>query len=274
MVLVLTTGLSFLVVTPFSTAIVSSGYKGGMDLDVMAHPVESTLTDLMITTCYVLGLHFYFSFGSIAYTAIAVFDVLCFVMCAILAFLGRRSSDFLNTIKESLMALTICSIVVNVTGILLLNASTRLEEIKEVFIVYPALIGTVGHVGLMVGSVLTTGLALGSLNAPTRKFTLIAPEIAGIWFGSAVIFALFSAITSFFYHQMEPTLFLRFTVFLMLVNVLACLAILLISIGIAMLTYARGLDPDAFAMPIRSSLADCATTAAILIALTIFPIVV
>ncbi len=267
MLLLTTTGLSFLIIAPISTMIISFGYRRGLDPDVLAYPVESTIADLLITSCYVISLYFYFNFGVTAFFTIAVFDSLLFIVGMIFVVTKRRSSYFVKTVKESLLALALCSIIVNVTGLILLNVSTAIEGAKEIFNVYPALIDTVGDVGSIVGSILTTKLALGSLKASFRNFRAILPEIGGAWAGSAVMFVLFSLIASIFYHPMDLFAFLKFTAFLLTINVLACGAIVVVSVSTAILTYTRGLDPDTFVIPIESSFADSMTTASVLVAL-------
>ena len=61
--------------------------------------------------------------------------------------------------------------------------------------------------------------------------------------------------------------FLKFSALLITANLIAVIAISLISFYLTILTYRRGLDPDNFGIPIESSLADGITTGALLIAL-------
>jgi len=50
-------------------------------------------------------------------------------------------------------------------------------------------------------------------------------------------------------------------------NIIAVAAIVLLSYGVAILTFQRGLDPDNFVIPLESSLADSMTSIALLVAL-------
>jgi len=63
---------------------------------------------------------------------------------------------------------------------------------------------------------------------------------------------------------------LRFTAALFTANIVAASIIILISFGVAVLTYQRGLDPDNFVIPIESSFADSVTTFSLLLALGLF----
>jgi mgtE-like transporter len=50
-------------------------------------------------------------------------------------------------------------------------------------------------------------------------------------------------------------------------NVLAVAAIVILTYSISILTFKRGLDPDNFVIPVESSLADSVTSLALLVAL-------
>jgi mgtE-like transporter len=63
------------------------------------------------------------------------------------------------------------------------------------------------------------------------------------------------------------TAFLNLALVLVVANVISVAAIVLVSYGISILTFKRGLDPDNFVIPIESSFADSATSIALLVAL-------
>jgi mgtE-like transporter len=54
---------------------------------------------------------------------------------------------------------------------------------------------------------------------------------------------------------------------LLIANIIAFVAITLVTFAISILTFKRGLDPDHFVLPLGSSLADAITTAALFAAL-------
>ena len=56
---------------------------------------------------------------------------------------------------------------------------------------------------------------------------------------------------------------------LLIANVIAVSAIILLSYGISILTFQKGLDPDNFVIPIESSLADSLMSIALLAALVL-----
>jgi len=63
--------------------------------------------------------------------------------------------------------------------------------------------------------------------------------------------------------------FINILTILMLANIIAVIGIVLLSYGISILTFQRGLDPDNFVIPIESSFADSLMSIALLISLVL-----
>ena len=137
--------------------------------------------------------------------------------------------------------------------------------------VYPAVIDTIGDVGSVVGSIATTRLALGMLSSSFKSIMKNTPEIVGGWLSSAVWFILFSLIS--FYSTHRAIVFqewLSLLSVLLTLNILAAPIMAVISYGVAVLTYRKGLNPDNFVIPIESSLSDSITTISLFVALSLF----
>jgi len=92
-------------------------------------------------------------------------------------------------------------------------------------------------------------------------------QISSAWAASVIIFAFFSIFSLLINSMFTPYSFLTFTSLLLITNVIAVAAIVLISYAVSILTLQKGLDPDNFVIPIESSLADSITSLALLIAL-------
>ena len=135
--------------------------------------------------------------------------------------------------------------------------------------VYPALIDTVGDVGSIIGSTVTTKLALGTIKP---KFSSIKRQLTVVfssWLASLVLFVCYALISSFANELTSLGGILQFVSQLLIANALAVAVMVCISYSIAIFTYKRGLNPDNFVIPIESSLADTVTTAAVLVALAL-----
>jgi len=250
-----------LILSLFTIAVSFVTFKKGLDPDVIEYPIMSTVADIFITICYVLTLNLMFYSKYIA-IAIGLFHVILALYTSLSSICDE---EFTKTIKESLLTLLSVALIVNITGTVLKRIS--LEGSKEIYTVYPALIDTVGDVGSVVGSTATTKLALGLLKPSFSAIRNHTTQIFSAWAASIVMFAFFSAFSLLINSVFTLHLFLVFAVLLLVTNIIAVTAIILISYAIAILTFQRGLDPDNFVIPIESSLADSITTVALLIAI-------
>jgi len=244
-----------------------TSFKRGLDTDVVVYPIMSTIADIIITLSYVFALSLFFLFGLVGRCIVVSFGLLLVTLA--LVFLPRciKNKSFIKTIKESLLTLFFVAFIVNVTGTVLKGVDKIVSSAKEIYIVYPALIDTVGDVGSVVGSTATTKLAVGLLKPSFRSILNHRKRIVATWIASIVMFILFSVISLLTQGMLTVQMFLRFTALLIATNLIAVIAIALVSFYVAILTFRRGLDPDNFVIPIESSLADGITTVALLIAL-------
>ena len=163
--------------------------------------------------------------------------------------------------------LLIVAFVVNITGTVLKQISSFVSERAEVITVYPALIDTIGDVGSVVGSTATTKLALGLLTPSLASMRSHAKNIFSAWSASLVVFIILAALSLTINGVFSADRILSLFSVLLLSNVIAVAAIVLLSYSISILTFKRGLDPDNFVIPIESSFADSITTIALLVAL-------
>jgi mgtE-like transporter len=108
---------------------------------------------------------------------------------------------------------------------------------------------------------------VGLLKPSFRSILNHRKRIVATWIGSIVMFILFSVISLLTQGMLTMQMFLRFSALLITTNLIAVIAIALVSFYVAILTFRRGLDPDNFVIPIESSLADSITTVALLISL-------
>jgi len=252
-----------LVLSLFTIAVSFATFRKGLDPDVIEYPIMSTVADIFITACYILTLNIY----SFSRYAVVLLGLLHFVLILYILSRNIRMGEFVKTIKESFVTLILMAFIVNVTGTILKRIS--LEGNKEVYTVYPALIDTVGDVGSVVGSTATTKLALGLLKPSFSAMRDHATQIFSAWAASIVMFLVFSVFSLSINAALTPINFLGFTALLLVTNVIAVSAIILVSYAVSILTFKRGLDPDNFVIPIESSLADSVTTVSLLIALSL-----
>lgn len=256
-----------LIITLITTKVSFMSFKKGLDPDVIVYPIMSTLADIIITLFYIITLSIFFLQNSFGKYVIAIISITTIAYG--IHILRRRihEEEFKKTIKESLITLFFVAFIVNITGTVLKRISIIVENRKEVYTVYPALIDLVGDVGSVVGSTSTTKLALGLLKPSFHAMKNHAIPIFAAWASSVIIFVLLSGLSLTMNGMLTLQSFLGFTSLLLVANVIAVATIILVSYSISILTFQKGLDPDNFVIPIESSFADSLTSIALLISL-------
>jgi mgtE-like transporter len=261
----MTLGLFFSLLT-IKVAFIS--FKKGLDPDVVVYPVMSTIADIFITLCYIAVLNLFF-FGDFGKWAIVIIGLVPVFLVLYILPKNMREVEFIKTLKESMATLVFVAIMANITGTVLNGISNFVADRKEIYTVYPALIGMVGNVGSVVGSTATTKLALGLLRPSFSSMRSHAKNILSAWIASIIMFVVL-AVSSLLIHDLfSLPSFSSFVSVLLVANIIAVAAIVLLSYAISILTFKRGLDPDNFVIPIESSFADSVTSVALLLALVL-----
>ncbi len=269
-VIMATMALSVVIISPLTLMVSFLSFRRGLDPDIILYPIQSTVTDLLITATYIVVVSLYVLFGAAGQYFVVSAGLLLLFVSAYLIRKNMRQSEFTKTIRESLMTLVFVAFIVNVTGSTLGRISEIVGARREVYTVYPALIDTMGDVGSVVGSTATTKLALGTLRSSFSSIKDHSVEIFGAWGASLVMYFAYSVLSLLIQGMFDFPRLLRFTALLFTANVVAASVIILISYAVAVLTFKRGLDPDNFVIPIESSLADSVTTFSLLLALGLF----
>ncbi|MEM3881292.1 MAG: magnesium transporter [Candidatus Bathyarchaeia archaeon] len=255
-----------LVITLLTIKVAFISFQRGLDPDIVVYPVMSTTADIIITLFYIAVLNIFF-FGFIGPWIIAAIALVHVLLCFYILPKNLHQLEFVKTIKESIATLLFVAFIVNVTGTVLKDISNFVENRKEVYTVYPALIDMVGDVGSVVGSTATTKLALGLLSPSFSSIRNHAKNIFSAWSASIMMFVILAILSLTMLGMFSLTSFLSLLLILLIANVIAVAAIMIVSYAVSILTFSKGLDPDNFVIPIESSLADSLTTVALLIAL-------
>jgi len=265
MVATLSLGLLVTLITVEFTFI---SFKRSLDPDTIVYPAVSTIANIVITFLYIAVLHLYFS-GPSGRWVIIMFGLINVFLVVFLIPLNIRDKEFQKIMKETVPTMLLIALLVNITGTLLKGVSNLAGNRREIYTVYPAMIDMMGDAGLVVSSAASVKLTLGVLTPAFGSIKNHAKNIVSSWASTLMLFVVLGVITlaitgSFTMSNLEDLLLI-----LVVSNVIAYLGIVLVSYGIAILTFKRGLDPDNFVIPVDSSLADVITTAALLVVLLI-----
>jgi mgtE-like transporter len=256
-----------LIITLVTMGVSSISFKYGLDSDVFLYPAVSAISDVLITLFYIFVLSLFFSpnpFGQWLIVSLGLFLMISALISVLTSF---REKEFTKTLKESFFTLIFVAVIVNITGTILSRISASVTKQSEVYIVFPALMAIIGDVGAVVGSTATTKLAVGLLDVSFSGMRNHLREIFCAWTASLIVFVFCSFLSLSISGTFSLELFLNFTFLLLVTNVIAASAIILISYAVALLTFQKGLDPDNFVIPIESVLADNITSIALLVTL-------
>jgi len=268
-VILATMALSVVFISPMTIAFSVLSFRRGLDPDVIVYPMISTVADIIDTACYIFSLKVFFTLNPFGYYLIGIMDLIFLSVVVYLLVKNVREEKFAKMIKEFLLTLLFVTFIVNVTGSFLDKISAHMRNGTQIYVVYPALITTIGGVGAIIGSTATTKLALGAIKPSFSSIRQHLNEIGGSWIASIAMFTIYSIASSFTSETTTLSNSLKFATQLLTTNILAVSAMVVIAYAVAISTYRRGLDPDNFVIPIESSLADSITTLSLLIALTI-----
>jgi len=268
-VILATMALTLIIISPLTVTVSSLSFRHGLDPDVILYPVESTVSDLLVTLSYFLVLNLFFSQGPAERYLIVLLGLLLVFAVAYILPKNIREPEFVETIKESILTLVLVAFIVNVTGSVLSKITEVVGGGREIYTAYPALIDTIGDIGAVVGSTATTKLALGTIKSTFFAIRNHATEIFGAWAASLIMFIVYSVLSLLIQGTFSLNTFLTFTALLFTANLMAASSIIIVAYMAAILTFQRGLDPDNFVIPIESSLADGITTISLLAALSL-----
>jgi mgtE-like transporter len=257
-----------LLITLITVKVAFVSFKRGLDPDTIVYPASSTVADIVITLIYIGILNLYF-LGSLGRDAIVAFGLINVILVLIILPFNLRQSEFVKVIKESVGTMLLVALLVNITGTFLKGINNIAQNRPAIYTVYPAMIDMMGDVGLVVGSAATTKLALGVLSPSFSSIKNHAKNIFSAWTASILLFMLLGILALGLNGIFSLQVAFHLLLILFIANVISFTLIVLISYGISILTFKRGLDPDNFVLPVGSSLADILTTIALFVALLV-----
>ncbi len=265
-VIVCSMGLSILIISPMTFWISTVAYRRGLDPDVILYPIVSTVADIVITFLYVGVLQTILKLGDVSWIFLNIINLI-FIFTVLWTIRKiYRSEEFQSTFKEFMITLLFVSVIVNITGTALNSIIDLIGRRPEIFMIYPALIDTVGDIGSIIGSTATTKMALGTMLTKYSAILDHSLEIASAWVASVIMFTLYALFSSL----INGVGLLRLLLQVLTVHIIVVPLIVLVSYGTAIITRRRGMDPDNFIIPVETSLSDGLTTIGLLIAITFF----
>jgi len=238
-------------------------YRYGLDLDMIGAPTVTTSGDLVTLPILVLSATFVMHLSPLMRLALGSIAVAAAV--AAVVYTRRRPEGIEPIVRENILLLIPLSVLGTLAGLTYSFNLDALVTIAAFLILIPPFTGSLGSIGGILGSRLSTGMHTGELDPsflPERGvvhhfiisylYTLILlPLLALIAHGAAVLMGLNS-----------PGLGLLVTI-----SLAAGLVVMTLVNGVAYVTaslsFRYGLDPDNFGIPVITSLIDLIGAAAL-----------
>ncbi|MFB3889252.1 MAG: magnesium transporter [Candidatus Bathyarchaeia archaeon] len=258
-----------LALLPLTVRVAFFSFRRGLDPDVMVYPVMGAVATVFVTFCYVVVLNVFFRFGWVGQLTLALLVGAHLVLVLYLLPRNLGEPDFTKTVKESLAALMVVALVVNLTGTVLRGISQYVNNRAEVYTLYPAVIGVVSDVGSVVGSTAATKLALGMLKPRLSSIANHGKNILSAWLASLVMFMFFALLSLVVHGIFSASALFSHLMVMLVANVIAVILIVLVSFGVSIVTFQKGLDPGNFVIPIENSFAASVTSVALLAAIVL-----
>ncbi|MHA1126094.1 MAG: magnesium transporter [Candidatus Heimdallarchaeota archaeon] len=278
---VLTLTIASLISTQVSSLLAFFIYKKGLNPDIYVYPTMSTVNNILSTVFYAAMIailkpaNWFLETGEYNQMTPGVYFAFIAVVCY-LGFMGfiigknAKKKDYWKIIKQAVPVQTVTLTINSLTGGILSRANVGLSNLRGLFLVYPALIDTLGDEVTIVANTTSTNLALGTIEAKISALkdkdlwtNLIGVGIAGFFLH--LLYSIFGSIIVGDYANMGLVIGIS-----LLINLIGYLLVQFLVFLIIIFVYKRGLDPDNMAVPITAALSNLVTSALILLFLVAF----
>ena len=152
--------LAVLTSIPITSFIAIETFNRGLDPDILVYPILASINDIVVTT-YFVSVIFLVLWGGVFYSFLVLLFLLILALIGYLGSLMRVEKFFQHTMREGTFVVVISSIFGSINGVLLSNLAPTLKARQGLMTLYPALTNSLGNIGSIIGSQMTTNLALG-----------------------------------------------------------------------------------------------------------------
>ena len=185
-------------------------------------------------------------------------------------YINRKSSSFWENIREGAVVVIVSSLFGSINGLFLSNIKGILKSYPGIIILYPALINALGNIGSIIGSTMTTEIALGLARSFKEEVVDALEFILKVEAPAVFMHIVFAGISFLLAGGSTSEANLIFLLRVALIsNLMSFLVISFFALGLAFLAFQRGLNPDNVVIPFITALSDTAGTLALRLSLII-----
>jgi mgtE-like transporter len=256
---------------PFTSFIAIQTFKRGLDPDIIVYPILASVNDIIVTSFFVI-VTFLVIWGGIFYSFLVAMFI---VMLSSIGYLGyslRKKNFFKQTLREGTFVVLVSSIFGSFNGVLLSNLGAMFASSPGLLALYPALTNSLGNIGSIIGSQMTTNIALGYSKIFSEELRESFKSISQVELPAVIMHILFGLIAYIISRGQGANLyFLGMVSFLC--NLMTFLIISIFALWSAHISFERGLNPDNIVIPAITSLSDTTATLALTPAVLILKLI-
>ena len=252
---------------PLTSYLAIETFNRGLDPDILVYPILASVNDIVVTS-YFVGVIFFVLWGGVFYSVL-VFLFLAIVASAVyLVSRMREEAFFLQTMREGTFVVIMSSIFGSINGVLLSNLSSSLAARPGLMTLYPALTNSLGNIGSIIGSKMTTSIALGYARSFGEELRESGMSIIEVEIPAAFMHVMFGVI-SFLLSAKQGASLISLVSIALACNFFSFLVISVFALWSAHVSFERGLNPDNVVIPAITSLSDTTATISVTPALII-----
>jgi mgtE-like transporter len=284
---ILVLAVASVISTQITSAVSFFTYKKGLNPDVYVIPVMSTINNILITLIFagvvaifkpwggtiLVGGKEYFApatGNNLLLTYVLGIPLAAASIGAIIYILVKniKEPEYKKMMKEAAPAVFASGIIGTVTGFTLTQAEPALEKYPQLFIVFPALIGTLVDQNAITANILITDFSAGYIKPELKsaKNPKVWVSYLGIGSGGIVITILLGIIGTLINIRAGISWVILLVILVtVLANVLGYILVGGLMFVLAIVAFRKEIDPDNFAIPLTACLADFACAGFILV---------
>ena len=191
-----------------------------------------------------------------------VFFLLILAAVGYLASIMRGEKFFKQSLREGTFVVIMSSLFGSINGVLLSNLGPSLVSRPGLMTLYPALTNSLGNIGSIIGSSMTTNIALGSARSFMEELKESGRFIVQVEVPAAFMHIVFGVVSFLLSIGEGANLFYLITIALTC-NLLSFWIISVFALWSAHVSFERGLNPDNIVIPAITSLSDTSATLAV-----------
>jgi len=251
-------------------------FKRKLNPDILVYPTMSTVNNILSTVFYAVliilfkpatwfasdGKWLRITRGTY-FGLIPVILYLAIIIVLVSKFLPNKK--YRAILKQAVPIQTVTLTINSLTGGILSKAGSALTSYPGLFLIYPALIDTMGDEVSMVANTTSTHLSMGSIAPSYRAFRDkdLWPNFIGVGIAGLLLHIIYGLLGSVFaadYAHVGVILGIS-----VLINALGFIIILVVTFSLIIFVFKKGLDPDNLSVPIIASLSNLVVSSLLLL---------